>query len=171
MTKWKMKQWFKRIRRILQFWIPGSVVEALEENRFQRRKILRFVKSARIVDKIIREFKGSGLKMRSSIGYTIHTLYGSLLMVNDLDDIRDVLPVLRSIRRRGYKIKKYEDYAELHRRTYYCEGDIVVSAFLKYEDGTICKFVEVRKEEKPVYELQCEGKTIEDEQKSLIESK
>lgn len=89
-------------------------------------------------------------------GYHSGTLQGALLFVNDLDDIRQVLPVGAALSAAGYTPKGHEDYPEIKRRTYsYEPGPIKMAAFLKWDGSAKCEFKVVGHKQEPVYELVC----------------
>lgn len=99
------------------------------------------------------------LNITVSCGYNVLTLQGALLMVHDLKDMKDILPVGRALTLAGYHTKGHSDYPELKRRTYNY-GDIQLSAFLAYE-GAACEFKQTGVKEEPVYELFCGEAAVE----------
>lgn len=69
-------------------------------------------------------------------------------------------PVLRALREAGFKSTKWDDYAEIGRRTYHC-GKILFCVHLHVaaageESGGRCRYVQVGVKEEPVYKLMCD---------------
>lgn len=91
--------------------------------------------------------------MRTQIGVGTHVLNGLLIMW-DARRLQDVTPRVAWLAKRLGKFK-IDDYPEMGRRTYDF-GRVKFSVFFNTsDDKTVCKFVEVGKEERPVYKLMC----------------
>lgn len=90
-------------------------------------------------------------QMRTQIGVGAHVLNGVLIMW-DAQRLQDVTPRVKWLAQRLGKFK-IKDYPELARRTY-DYGRLKLSVFFN-RDKAVCKFVEVGKEEKPIYKLMC----------------
>lgn len=92
-------------------------------------------------------------QMRTSVGVGSGSLNGVLIMW-DARRLQDVTPRLSWL---AQKLGKYliEDYPELGRRTYDFGRLKFCVFFNTYDAKTVCKFVEVGKEEKPIYKLMC----------------
>lgn len=91
--------------------------------------------------------------MRSSIGVGPHVLNG-FLIAWDARRLSDVTPRVAWLAKRIGKFE-IQDYPELGRRTYDFGRLKFMVFFNAYDAKTVCKFVEVGKEEKPVYKLMC----------------
>jgi len=92
-------------------------------------------------------------QMRTQIGVGSGCLNGVLIMW-DVRQLQDATPRVAWLTQRLGKFK-IEDYPELGRRTYDF-GRLKFSVFFNtWDDKTVCKFVEVGKEEKPIYKLMC----------------
>ena len=93
-------------------------------------------------------------RMRTTIGVGPGALNG-LLVMWDARRLSDVTPRVAWLAQRLGKFK-IEDYAEMGRRTYDFGRFKFCVFFNSFDEKTVCKFVEVGKEEKPVYKLMCE---------------
>ena len=106
---------------------------------------------AEIADALIAEFPQHPI--RCSIGVGPHVLNGFLIMVDlkQLDEARALVAALAK------RLGKFEisDYPELGRRTYGWSRLKLSCFFNAWDDKTVCKFVQVGVEEKPVYKLMC----------------
>ncbi len=140
---------------------PVCVQAELERLEKDREKILSYVEHGRICEEVAQEFKPQVHNIRTSIGYRFGSVEGALLKV-DVMDMRDVLPILRDLRKRGYKIEKHEDYPEMKRRTYRL-GDIAVLCFLMGDTKARCQWVKVGEKSEPVYKLMCDDGTDMDQ--------
>lgn len=96
---------------------------------------------------------GYSHQMRATVGVGAHALNGVLVMW-DARKLSDVTPRVKWL---AEKLGKFEieDYAELGRRTYNFGRFKFCVFFNTFNPGTVCKFVEVGKEEKPVFKLMC----------------
>lgn len=110
-----------------------------------------------IAEAFCREFPPTDVgyigQMRTQIGVGSGALNGCLVMW-DARRLSDVTSRVAWLAQRLGKFK-IEDYPELGRRTYDFGRFKFCVFFNSYDEKTICKFVEVGKEEKPVYELMC----------------
>jgi hypothetical protein len=98
-------------------------------------------------------------EMRTQIGVGSGRLNGVLIMW-DVRRLQDVTARVAWLAQRFGKFR-IEDYAELGRRTYDF-GRLKFSVFFHtYDDKTVCKFVEVGKEEKPIYKLMCGDQEVQ----------
>jgi hypothetical protein len=170
--------------------LPKCVREELEDIKKQERFVRDNIQAARDAEEVVEMFKDvpelqdqgedgsrSVGHLRASFGSQIGQLRGALIFV-DVVDIRAVLPVLRELRRRGYKVKDHDDYAEIGRRTYNLSGDggeiklgVFVGASFSSDakKGAVCKFVQVGIEEKPVFKLLCDDTVEVDLEKEVDE--
>lgn len=91
--------------------------------------------------------------MRPQVGVGPHALNG-FLVAWDAHRLGDVTPRLQWLAKR---LGKYtiEDYPEMGRRTYDFGRLKFMVFFNTYDQKTVCKFVEVGTETKPVYKLMC----------------
>jgi len=152
--------------------LPKTIADALRKLEKKREFIFDHIQAVGDAEEVLEQFKDdpklkgdysyerSGLQL----GFEAGSLKGALIMLY-ARDLRDVIPILRELRKRGYKIKKHDDYPELHARTYYL-GKIIVRVFLAGpEANATCKFVQTGTKEVPVYEIKCGDKVpkIEEE--------
>lgn len=91
--------------------------------------------------------------MRPQIGIGAHVLNG-FLIAWDARRLEDVKPRLQWLAKRLGKYK-IEDFPEMGRRTYDFGRLKLMVFFNTYDEKTVCKFVEVGTETKPVYKLMC----------------
>jgi len=110
-----------------------------------------------IADEVVAEFRSTLPDIQAHCGWSTNSIQGALIHVNNLDDIRQVIPLLKRLRELGFKCRKVEDYPEIKRRSYDC-GEIKVLAFLRWEEGATCRFEQVGVKEEPVYKLVCGDK-------------
>jgi len=123
----------------------------------KRERILGWEDAVEVVELCAKAFPD--LLPAVSLGYTAMSIQGVLLHVYVKDMEKNIAPVLRFLGRAGYPKKgKPEDYAEFKRRTWTCDGDVKVLAFLRGEDDDVCEYVQIGVTEEPVYELQCTKK-------------
>lgn len=104
-----------------------------------------------------------GFDVDWSVGYQQGTIQGLLLCVRNVKDMIKFRALVAKIC--GFmecKVEMIDDYAELNRRSFHLDNDVVVMAFLPYEKGSKCEFVRVGEKMEPVYELQCDGVTIKE---------
>lgn len=92
-------------------------------------------------------------RMRTTIGVGPHVLNGVLVMW----DARRLADVKARVAWLAQRLGKFtiEDYPEMGRRTYAWSRFKFSVFFNNGDDKTVCRFVEVGKEEKPVYKLMC----------------
>lgn len=93
-------------------------------------------------------------QMRASIGVGPHVLNG-LLIAWDARRLADVTPRVAWLAQRLGKFT-IDDSPEMGRRTYDWGRLKLMVFFNSYDDKTVCKFVEVGTEPKPIYKLMCE---------------
>lgn len=88
-----------------------------------------------------------------------------------INDMREMVHVRRWLREHGHPAPTTTDYAVAQQRVfmYYPPGHapLYLRAQLPFEEGAVCKYVAIGTEQKPIYELQCEGKVIEDKEEVL----
>lgn len=132
---------------------PACIQRELKGLDKDREKILALCDHANICEEVAAEFKSQVPSISTSIGFRFGSIQGALLHV-DVLDMRDVLPILRDFRKRGYKIDGHGDYPELKRRTYQL-GDIAVLCFLRDDSKSRCQWVKVGEKSEPVYKLMC----------------
>lgn len=101
--------------------------------------------------------------------YSRSALFGILIVANDVTDLNMVAPLLRALRKEGYRVKTHEDWSDLPSRTYYMEclndhepkGPIVVRVIFPWDAekaaAATCKFVQVGTKEVPVMKIVCGG--------------
>jgi hypothetical protein len=130
---------------------PGTLERALDELDRQAVDLTKHEAHCEVVDAICEKFHH--LNIRGSITLNPLSVQGACILLDDLEDFRQAVPVCAEVIRAGYHPEGFEDYPELRRRAYNY-GGIKVLAFLKYE-GSKCEFKQVGVEEKPVYELVC----------------
>lgn len=110
-----------------------------------------YAPEAEIADALVAEFPQHDL--RCSIGVGPHVLNGFLIMVDlhRLDEAKALVSWL------SQRLGKFDisDFPELGRRTYDWKRLKLSAFFNSFDAKTVCKFVEVGKEEKPVYKLMC----------------
>ncbi len=136
----------------------GIIDKALEELEENRKKILAWTNDAKIGEEAVKMFEGVIPELRVSIGWNSGSLNGVLIFA-DVDDLKDMIPLLKWLQTKGYKPKaKPDDYPEIGRRLYNY-GSIQVGAFLR-EDST-CHFEKVGVKEVPVYKVRCGDKDVE----------
>lgn len=95
------------------------------------------------------------LEITTSCGLETGQVQGALIHLNNLERMSDANAVAKKIVSLGYHTNGFDDCPELRRRTY-DYGDIKLMCFLSYKEGAKCRFVEIGKEEKPVYKLMCD---------------
>ena len=86
-----------------------------------------------------------------------------------VDSFKQAVPVLREMRKRGYKLGPAYDDFSLRRRwwslndgIFTLTGSIIVDATVGYNDNSTCKRVQTGVKEEPVYEWRCEdGSDVE----------
>lgn len=104
--------------------------------------------------------KEGGIEARISVGIEWGQLRGVLIHLDKITSVKEVAPYLTAFEREGFRFNgQPDDYAEISRRSWKLnKGNIplVISAFFESDAGKRCRFVEVRKELKPVYELVCD---------------
>lgn len=145
---------------------PESVKKALKEIRELEQRVLAMKDTAQCAEKIVAAHQDKFKRLRVSLGYQFSSLQGVLIMAHDVQNMRDVLPIIREMRRYGWKVKSHDDYPEARRRTYHMQNgkaNIMICALLSWEDGTTCKYVQVGVKEEPQYELQCDGEIFTEE--------
>ena len=147
---------------------PACITKELETLDKSRSYVLSLVPHAELIELIAAENKGKwpahyewGENIVTNIGVGIMCLNGALLNIYT-KDFSVVLPILRELRRRGYKVKSFFDYEEMGRRTYDL-GDIKVSVFLPTGDtapDAKCRMVKVGTKEVDVLKMQCDGADV-----------
>jgi hypothetical protein len=93
-------------------------------------------------------------RMRTTVGVGPHVLNGVLVMW----DARRLADVTARVAWLAQRLGKFaiEDAPEMGRRTYVWDRFKFCVFFNSYDAKTVCKFVEVGKEERPIYKLMCE---------------
>lgn len=162
-------------RRQLEAELPECIRKELAELEEERAKVLSWAVAARAAEEAVAAvWTEPGLPPASvTVGRGIGSLNGVLLHVGHSWDkekcvrsARQALPLLRELRRRGWRYKRHSDYEELGRRTYELvnpeqpAAPISMSVFFYNggdagDDGPACRFVKVGVEERPVYKLMC----------------
>jgi hypothetical protein len=131
--------------------------KATEELRDLAAKLEKWKKPLTDIETIKTMFPD--LAIVTSCGLQVGQVQGALIHLNDLTDMRDATPVAKALTAMGYHTKGFEDFAEFRRRTY-DYGDIKLMCFLTWAEGSKCRFVEVGKEEKPIFKLMCDGAEV-----------
>ncbi len=145
---------------------PKSVKKALGEIRMLWLRVLTMKKMAQFADGIVAEHQDKFKRLEVSLGYSSGSLPGVLIIAHDIQDMREILPIIREMRRYGWKVKSHDDFPAAKRRTYYLENGkekIKILALLSWDDGTTCRYVQVGVKKEPQYELQCDGETFAEE--------
>ena len=143
---------------------PKSIATAIEDHAKGREKILACLPGVIACEAVAAHFRKPGQDEwsgpRASVGWQSGQLQGALLFM-DIERAEEITPVLKEFGKLGWHRKKdaqTADYPELQRRSFTLVhagfvGEIIFSAFFR---GEVCKFVEVGRETKPLYELRCE---------------
>lgn len=105
------------------------------------------------------DYEGDVYGMKLRAGFTLDPSTVNALIVNfDADSLPEVVEPLKWF---AARLGKYEidDYQELGRRSYvFANGGRPVRFQVFFNSAkSVCKFVEVGKEEKPIYKLMCDG--------------
>jgi hypothetical protein len=160
------------------FAIPAAISAALKSMEDERDRLLGMTEAARAAEEVMalcaplmtRQYEwdtSSPITVSACAG--IGT-FGAVVLAVRPKLASDIVPVLRALRSRGYKISgKPEDDADFGRRIYRMRLDdklIVVQLWLPQADeakpGDGCQFVVVGHEQKPVYEMRCADKPVAD---------
>lgn len=155
--------------------IPVVIQKQLDSLERVRQNILDMIPMVSIAEELIAKFSSlpGTSEWRISIGYETGSLKGVLVHVNTLD-FRELTPVRRWLREQGLPAPSTDDLGEIGRRSWtYSQKDkpsLVFSGFTGYPwsatqpEGQKCQFVKVgMKEPEPIYELQCDGEKLEDD--------
>lgn len=141
--------------------VECAYTKALKELERFRLRIEELKPHLDVIEKLREAFPG--MDLATSVGYAPHTVQGALLYANDLDDIKQVLPIGAALSAAGYTPKGFDDYPEIKRRTYrYEPGPISLMAFLKWDGTSKCEYRVKGYEQKPVYELVCGEQATEE---------
>lgn len=141
--------------------MPQPVTEALDDLKDKIRFVEGLIPHVNVAARALSEYGPGHEKDEIRIGYIFGSLCGVLIHTH-VGDLKEVLPLIRELRRQGYKILKHDDYAEVRRRSYYM-GEIIVSAFLRDEKGKgRCRYVKTGTKHEDVYTLECDGVRVED---------
>ena len=127
--------------------------KAIDEIAGLTAKVERWKPALEAVEKVKAAFPD--LSITASCGLQVGQIQGALIHLNDLERMSDAARVAKMLTALGYHTKGFDDFAELKRRTY-DYGDIKLLCFLSYKEGTKCRYVEIGKEEKPIYKLMCD---------------
>jgi len=81
-----------------------------------------------------------------------------------VESFAQAVPVLRAIRKAGYKmLSNGQNHFEMRRRYWTFAGKIIVDATLPASDDATCRRVQVGTKEEPVYEWHCDDGSDADE--------
>lgn len=149
---------------------PEFMVTAMKRLDEQRERLSSWWPTAHAAVRSIEKLGSEPLKWRASVGYEFGSLQGVLLMADDVTDLRQVVPLLRELRREGWRVDKHDDNKDLNGRTYFMKsadetprGPLVVRVFFPWDkaaaEKATCKFVQTGVKEEPVYEVICSGET------------
>jgi len=148
---------------------PQIIRRALEMIDATRKVVVDWTPTAHAAIRAIEASRAEGIDWRLQCGYSSGSLNGVLIIADDVTDLKLVLPLLRALRREGYRVNRYEDWQELPSRTYYFDalnesepkGPIIVRAFFPWDAEkaaeATCKFVQTGTKEVPVMEVVCGG--------------
>jgi len=135
---------------------PDAILKELRYYEELKREVLMYIPAVKDCERCKKHFNNP--EMSISVGSGMGSLRGALLMIHNVDSIKEIPPILKWFNKEGWHLKgKPEDYAELKRRSWELQstekaGSVIISAFF---EGETCRFIEVGKEEKPIYELKC----------------
>jgi len=133
-----------------------AVASALAQIETIRERVLKWDEAASLAEEWLASPERGDLHASASLGWSIGSLQGVCIHIDGLSRTAQVAPVLGWFAKRGLKLKgKPEDYPEIHRRTWDL-GDIKILGFFRTGEGAGCRFVEVGKEERPVYKFLCD---------------
>lgn len=146
---------------------PKCMTDAIGDLNDAIGRIKSWVADIQLYETMIEHFKD--LPGLTSCHLSIDRFGAEITFV--INDMRQMIPIRRWLREHGHPTPVVTDSPIGQRRlfTYYIGGhaDLYLRAQLSYGDGAICKYVEIGTERKPIYELQCEGKTLEDKEEVL----
>jgi len=151
-----------------------EIQKSLDEVEKQRDKIINYQPVMDIAAQLIAEFEKTENTedWRLCFGNGNGSLNGVLIHV-EVTDLEALTGARRWIREHGFGAPTVSDYEAIGRRSWTYKDDnerfVVLSGFFpvpgwKEGDGAKCSFVKVGVKEEPVYELQCNGKPVEQEQ-------
>lgn len=140
--------------------LPKCIQDELTKLDEKRAKVLTMTEAVQAADRILEEHRISK-EDRVGVGVDYGQLQGVFLFLY-VKHWREVVPVLRALADAGFRqSKEPEDYFELHARTWTC-GDIILRAFLPWDNSGACRRVKVGEKTEPVYEWQCDnGNSVE----------
>ena len=154
--------------------LPKCIQDELDRIEKSKIQVMDLLASAIVVEEVCAMFEGKwenrGLlwdpkekNIESKVLTSPGQINGAMCWVS-CKRLDDVLPVLREIRRRGYKLEGHDDYASARRRAYNFSSGIKVVVFLPEptKEGDSCQFVQVGVREEPIYEVRCGGKKVSD---------
>ena len=134
-----------------------GILTRLEKELGDAEEIEPYVRVCIDMVELYRE-KLDGLRASATMGYSIKK---GVLSCN-VDDFKEVVPVLRNLRSRGYRCRNIQDNPASKSREWHLslhkEGVTAVSVEAVLKTGATCNFVQVGVKEEPVFELRCGGK-------------
>ena len=124
--------------------LPEALVAAIAELDKERAAALALVDVARDAEEVSRMFGFTPCCRVIGEGITTYI---------DVQSMAQAVPVIRELRRRGYKISHHVDSPPTSRC--YHMGKLHLYVSLPVSEGAACRFEQVGTREVPVYELRC----------------
>ena len=151
-----------------------EIQKAIDEIEKDRTNVVDYQTVMETAAQLIEKFGAveNTKNWRLSFGYGDGCLNGALVHV-DVTDLGTLTEVRRWIRKQGFGDPKVEDYEVIGRRSWTYKDDkgrlLVLSGFFPapgwHEDTAAkCQFVKVGVKEEPIYELQCNGVKVSEEE-------
>ncbi len=116
-------------------------------------RVMTLEEECSIIDELCKEYEDSF----KSISLTVAS-YGFLVLLIKVAHIKEALPLLRSLRKKGIKQHRFADDPDRNERSYYYNN---LRIDVRLSENASCSFVEVGKKkvirEVPKYELRCNG--------------
>jgi hypothetical protein len=149
--------------------MPTFLQEALTEIDEQRAKVESWRPTADAAERAV-VAAGDALAWRLSVGYGVGSLNGILIVASDVVDLKHAVPLLRALRKEGFRVERHQDWEEIPSRTYYLQyvGDtppsnapLIVRVVFPWDPekaaSAACRFVQTGTKEVPVMEIVCGG--------------
>lgn len=146
---------------------PRCVTEALTKIDDQRKMVLSMVDDVRFAESLIEKFKE--LPGTANWHIDLSCFFDEVGVHVTIDDFRELVHVRRWLRQQGFPPPDILELGQSRQTLwrYFRKGhrSFELAAHASYAENAVCKYVKVGTKEEPVYELQCDGKTVITEEK------
>lgn len=145
------------------------IAAALTEIEALRIKVSGWRGLADLAARVVAE-QAPVIEWRVQCGYSSGSLQGILIIGSEVVDLAHVLPLLKSLRREGFRVDRHEDWQDIPSRTYYLKEvvtdgvtplTLTVRVCFPWDAekaaSASCRFVQTGTKEVPVMEIVCGG--------------